>query len=433
MGDLVGRARETLDGNWTGRSTIPAPGLYPHQWNWDTGFIAIGRSRYDQRRAETEMVSLFEAQWGSGMLPHIAFNADVPAHAYFPGPDFWRSETSPDAPRGRATSGITQPPVHGFAALEMHRHAADRERSIAFLRRLFPGLVALHRYLRDRRAGPEGLTAFLHPWESGLDNSPAWDAPFEGFLVPEWALPRYERRDLAHSDPRDRPSQEAYDRFVYLAVLYRDAGYDDARVRSVTPFLIEDPLFNAVWAWSAHAIAEIAALVGEDGREFAEDAERIVRAMESKLWSEAHGRFLPFDVRADRLLDHNSIVSFMPLAAPGLDSELARRTVASMDAIRHCHEHRPCFVLPSYDSDVAGYDRRRYWRGPIWINTNWLLYRGCREAGAHAMAEELKASTLELVRRNGFREYFDPHGEAAFGADHFSWTAALALDLALEA
>ena len=41
-----------LGRNWTGTSTIPAAGLYPHQWNWDTGFIAIGHARYDQARAE---------------------------------------------------------------------------------------------------------------------------------------------------------------------------------------------------------------------------------------------------------------------------------------------------------------------------------------------------------------------------------------------
>ena len=48
-----------------------------------------------------------------------------------------------------------------------------------------------------------------------------------------------------------------YDRFVHLARTYRDAGYaDDGRE---LPFLVEDPLFNAIWLWSTHALAEIAA------------------------------------------------------------------------------------------------------------------------------------------------------------------------------
>ncbi|MFD6427487.1 hypothetical protein ACFWEF_01945, partial [Bacillus velezensis] len=36
---------------------------------------------------------LLAAQWGDGRVPHIVFNPEVPAGAYFPGPGFWRSST----------------------------------------------------------------------------------------------------------------------------------------------------------------------------------------------------------------------------------------------------------------------------------------------------------------------------------------------------
>lgn len=429
--DLIAAAREVLDANWRGRWTVPAPGQYPHQWNWDSGFISIGRSRYDQARAETELLSLFEAQWATGMLPHIVFDPAVPREGYFPGPDFWRTEEVGAAPRGVATSGITQPPVHAFVALEMHRRALDPERSRGFLRRLYPGLVALHDYLRERRClGDEGLAAIVHPWESGMDNSPAWDEAMAHVEVPEGALPRYERRDMVNVDPRDRPADEAYDRFVYLAMLCRDLGYEDARIREVTPFLVEDPMTNSIWAWSAHALAEIAEILGEDGRRFREDGERLVRAIEAKLWEDDHHRFFPFDLRHGVQMDHHSIVSFMPLVAPGLDAGKAHLTVHAMDEVRHCRR-RPCYLLPSYDVHDRLFDPRRYWRGPIWINTDWLLYRGCRAVGEEAAAEELRDSILGLVGANGFCEYFDVHGERGYGADRFSWTAALSLDLAL--
>lgn len=63
------RAKKILDENWTGSYTKPSPSLYPHQWNWDSGFIAIGYSHYNQKRAEMELLSLFNAQWPNGMLP----------------------------------------------------------------------------------------------------------------------------------------------------------------------------------------------------------------------------------------------------------------------------------------------------------------------------------------------------------------------------
>src|SRR5436190_3971516 len=130
-------ARDVLERNWTGTSTIPAAGLYPHQWNWDTGFIAIGHARYDQDKARTELQSLFKGQWANGMLPHIVFNPDVDPNAYFPGQSFWlASQHSDDAPKNVETSGITQPPVHAYAALKTHHFATDADASKAFLKEM---------------------------------------------------------------------------------------------------------------------------------------------------------------------------------------------------------------------------------------------------------------------------------------------------------
>jgi len=39
---LAARAREVLRRNDLGGWTRAAPGLYPHQWSWDSAFIAIG-------------------------------------------------------------------------------------------------------------------------------------------------------------------------------------------------------------------------------------------------------------------------------------------------------------------------------------------------------------------------------------------------------
>jgi pimeloyl-ACP methyl ester carboxylesterase len=81
--------------------------------------VAIGRSWYDQPRAQTELETLFGAQWANGMLPHIVFNPAVPPGSYFPGPGFWQSNRASGAPQGIATSGITQPPLHAAATLEV--------------------------------------------------------------------------------------------------------------------------------------------------------------------------------------------------------------------------------------------------------------------------------------------------------------------------
>jgi hypothetical protein len=71
---LVHQARAVLDFNWTGEYTMPGPRLYPHQWSWDSAFIAIGYCRYDQDRATKELRHLFDAQWKNGLLPQLVFN-----------------------------------------------------------------------------------------------------------------------------------------------------------------------------------------------------------------------------------------------------------------------------------------------------------------------------------------------------------------------
>ncbi len=72
--ELVESAKKVLDGNWTGNFTIPSGTLYPHQWSWDSCFIAIGNSYFDIDRSMKEMQHLFDAQWKNGMIPHIVFN-----------------------------------------------------------------------------------------------------------------------------------------------------------------------------------------------------------------------------------------------------------------------------------------------------------------------------------------------------------------------
>ena len=194
--------------------------------------MALGRSWYDEARAQQELRSLFRAQWADGRVPHIVFNASVAEDAYFPGPAFWESsKRSSKAPRDVETSGITQPPIHARAALEMHRHTRDVEGSRAFLTWLYPRLAAEPAYLNGPRT-PAGtsLPVMMHPWESGLDNSPAWDRDLAEMVIPPGAIPPYQRHDLDHANPADRPTNAAYDGFVFLAARYRQSGYDDARL-----------------------------------------------------------------------------------------------------------------------------------------------------------------------------------------------------------
>ncbi len=133
---LTTEAIAILRENDRGAYTVPTKGLYPFQWNWDSCLTALGQRHFDEARAFTEIETLFAHQWPDGMVPHIVFHAAD--DGYFPGPEVWATG------RPVATSGITQPPVAGFALRRLcdraaDRAAADAARSAPCCRRSPPG------------------------------------------------------------------------------------------------------------------------------------------------------------------------------------------------------------------------------------------------------------------------------------------------------
>ena len=66
-------AQAVLRNNRLNTFTKPAPSLYPHQWNWDAGFIALGYMHFDFRQACAEFNALFRGQWANGMVPDCVF------------------------------------------------------------------------------------------------------------------------------------------------------------------------------------------------------------------------------------------------------------------------------------------------------------------------------------------------------------------------
>ncbi|MFR0352470.1 MGH1-like glycoside hydrolase domain-containing protein [Streptomyces sediminimaris] len=445
-GSLHHRAVRVLDANWTGTSTVPSRGLYPHQWSWDSAFIAIGLRHVSPLRAQTELETLLGAQWGDGRVPHIVFNPSVPFDAYFPSPDFWRSSTAgraAGAPRTVQTSGIVQPPVHALAAWLVHRADPGLSRARGFLARVHPRLAAWHRYLLHRRdLGGGGLACVVHPWEQGMDNSPCWDVPLSR-VTPAPAR-SFRRADLDHGAAEDRPTDLDYGRYVRLAADYRDRGYadgDEGAVRGAPAeggrgrrpegrFAVEDPSFNALLIASEHALARIAEELGVPATARHARAERLTAALVERLWDPASGMFLCRDLRspAGDLIPERGVTGLVPLLLPGLPRDVVAALLRTLGG-PHFGVGDSTRLVPSHDLLGEAFDRHRYWRGPAWFNTGWLLERGLRTHGERARADALRQAVLDLAGGSGFAEYVDPYTGAAYGASGFGWTAALALDL----
>ncbi|MEU6762450.1 trehalase family glycosidase [Streptomyces sp. NPDC046853] len=420
-------AARVLLGNWTGGATVPSRTLYPHQWSWDSAFIAIGLRHLSVRRAQRELETLLGAQWDDGRIPHIVFNPSVPLDAYFPSPDFWRSSRAgraAGAPPAPETSGIVQPPVHALAAWLVHEADPAESARRGFLARVYPRLAAWHRYLTSRRdLGGHGLAAMVHPWEPGMDNSPCWEAPLA--RVEPAAPGSFRRADLDHGAAADRPTDLDYGRYVRLAVDYRDSGYADRP--GTHAFAVEDPGVNALLIAGEHALARIARAVGADPAEHDERARALTATLVERLWDPAAGMFLVRDLVGGELIPERSVSGLIPLVVPGLPAQVTDSLLATLGS-KHFRTDATALV-PSYDLAGHAFDRSRYWRGPAWFNTAWLVERGLRQYGATERADRLRAAFLSAAGASGFAEYVDPYTGEGRGTRDFAWTAALALDL----
>lgn len=146
------------------------------------------------------------------------------------------------------------------------------------------------------------------------------------------------------------------------------------------------------------------------------------------LWDPVARRFYPRDVLAGHLEPEETIVSFAALLDEGLPADQLSAILDDLRSVCFHPDAASHFVVPTYSLRSPTFDRRRYWRGPVWINTNWLLWRGLMQHGRHEEAAEIARSSLALIARSGFREYFDPIDGTGYGSRDFAWTAALALD-----
>ncbi|MGB3587474.1 MAG: trehalase family glycosidase [Tunicatimonas sp.] len=432
---LVAEAKDILAGNWTGKFTKPAPNLYPHQWNWDAGFIAIGYSHYYMDRAESELRSLFSGQWDNGMVPQIIFNPEFD-YNYFPSSDFWETWRSFSAPENKKTSGITMPPVHGFVLQHIYDNAKDKMRALNFVKEMFPKILKMHHYFYNHRDPfNEGLVYIRHPWESGTDNSPTWDAPMERITFDKIKIPPYKRKDLDNGHAEHRPTDYDYNRYIHLIDIYRKCDYNEEAILERCPFVIQDPLFNCILVKSNQALIELATLIDEDVEQLTKWNELSIKSMNEKLWNPKTGIYDAYDLHNDERIEMQASSGLIPVYAHIPNAEQAQQIVDRLLSKSFSGSaDQNTYLCPSYNPTSPKFNPKKYWRGPVWINMNWMLHHGLKHYGFTDLAEQLKQESLELINHYGFYEYFDPIKDVVgkekqgYGSHRFSWSAALCID-----
>jgi hypothetical protein len=379
-GKVLAEAERVLRQNWVvGRRdetpfsyTEPSPGRYPWQWYWDSCFAAIVWRRFEPARARLELESLLAAQRSDGFVGHTIF---------------WRSHVSGPRllfynvrdRRARETETI-QPPLLAWAwriAVGDPSEEPRIARQVEWLR-------------RNRDLEGDGLLWIVQPDESGLDASPKFEEVWDWRANGRLGFPLLVRRN-------------------------RGLGWNARRIRDAGHPVLCEVLVNTLWSLSLQALGQPSA----------------TPALVDRLWNERRGLFVdeaqPGSVRPQAL----TWASLAPLALPDLPEAIGRRLVE--EHLLNEREFLTAVAPPSvaigersYEPDGGRGPIRRYWRGPTWINSAWLVWLGLRRLGYEQEAERLASGVIGATTREGLREYYDPRNGRGLGAKDFAWSALIA-------
>ncbi|MGA9531556.1 MAG: trehalase family glycosidase [Anaerolineales bacterium] len=266
---------------------------------------------------------------------------------------------------------VTKPPVMAWAALKIFEVDEDP----AFLQEIYPSLVRWNRWWFEERASEfEGLAQYNHPYSSGLDDNPLWD----------------------HGFPVVSP-----DLNTYLAIQMDSLGV-------IAEILGDD---EEAGAWRRRAASTVESMVAS-----------LYDPEQGVFWALHRGQRIP------ELTPFN----LYPLWTARLPTDIEDRLI---ERLTDPAEFWANFPVSTVARSTASYDPETMWRGPVWININYIFHEALRRVGRGAIASQLRERTIELVSRNkGIFEYYNPETGVppSSAAPGFGWSAALFIDLVLQ-
>jgi hypothetical protein len=352
--------------------TRPSPSRYPWQWYWDSCFAAIVWRRFEPARARAELETLLAAQRDDGFIGHTIFWDQPVSLSRLP----FYNVTS----RRSFTTETIQPPLLAWA----WKIAVGDPREEPRIAAQIDWLAA------ERDLEGDGLLWIVQPDESGLDASPKFE--------PVWG-----RRANA------RPG------FPLLVRRNHRLGFNARRIRERGGPVLCETLVNTLWSLSLQALGRPSA----------------TPALIERLWDERRGLFVdraePGGVRPEVV----TWDALAPLALPDLPEEIGRRLIeehllSQEEFLTAVAPPSVSVAEPSYEPGGSRGPIRRYWRGPTWVNSAWLVWLGLSRLGYEAEAARLAGGVIGAVEREGLREYYDPRTGAGLGARDFAWSALVA-------
>lgn len=385
---LMRKNQRNVDGNFY---TIPAETTYPHQWFWDSCFHSIIYTKLGQvDNAKNEIFSLLKKQHKNGLIPHIIYWDKN--RGDFPEIDWGREDTST----------ITQPPMIAYVVWEIYMQDRDKK----FLRAVYRSLERYYGYiLEDRDPEKSGLVSIVNPDESGEDNSPRFDRLMQ--LNPQQTL------------------DENFQKRLFFVKSFKESHFN--MKKALAEFDVKDVPFNTILLENVRILAKIAKEIGEkDDAVFYEGrAEFLALSMRKYMFED--GLFLSVSGKTQEKILTKTWALFIPLFAKLYTKQEAEIVIRTF-LLREKEFNNRKYFLPTVSFEDDSYNPTSLWRGPIWMNVNWFIYKGLLKYRKINEAKRIRNSTFSLISQSGFREYYHPETGKGLGAKNFTW-GGLILDM----
>lgn len=257
------------------------------------------------------------------------------------------NEGAGDSPHSPHDLNATGPNVLAWGEWEHWLHGGDRAR----LGRVFPRLLAYHRWTRLHRSWPDG-GYYYTTISSGMDNQRRHD---------------------------ESPSTTFWH--------HNFMTWIDATAHAIL---------------SAETLVRMAAVLGREGEVSEEQAEArfLAEHVNARMWDEERGFYVD-TYRDGSRHDCLTIGAYWLLLTDAVPADRLARFVGALEDPAHfLRPHRVPSTSasdPSYAEGSDDYWQGNYWRGCVWPPTNHMVMRGLQRQGRDALAGDIARNHFENV------------------------------------
>jgi len=241
---------------------------------------------------------------------------------------------------------------------------------------------------KNRDSNHDGLIEYVNSFTSGCDNSPRFDNLFA------------EKGRIGKMKPIQSVEQN-----TWLCLLQNE-------------------------------LAEIAEQSGNKtaATDLRKNARQLQEKIEKYMWDEKTSFYYDIEIADNQKVMVKTPMGFMAMFLPGVNKDRVKRLVK--EHLLNPAEFWTKYPVPSVALNEPTFTGNDMWRGPAWINVNWLICIALEQNGYTKEARELAQKTVDLVgpvyngneriRTPRMNEWFNPLTGEPLGNENLTWSSLVA-------